>query len=93
MGDLLSRYWHSVVTTGELHEHPVKSVKLSSETLRLFKDGQQNLGLWPSSEEYGPVGTDYPREARLRTAERSSPVTDEVDALLVAGPKAAVSGS
>lgn len=45
MGDLLARYWHPVATTGELHDNPVKPVKLLGVPLTLFQDRQGKLGL------------------------------------------------
>jgi len=45
MGDLLARYWHPIATTGELHDNPVRPVKLLGVPLTLFQDRQGRLGL------------------------------------------------
>ena len=45
MGELLRRYWFPVATNQELAQNPVKSVRLLSEQLTLFKDRQGRLGL------------------------------------------------
>lgn len=45
MGELLRRYWHPVSTTGELHENPVRSIKLLGEELTLFQSRSGKLGL------------------------------------------------
>ncbi len=45
MGELMRRYWHPVATCQELKENPVKAVRLLGESLTLFKDRQERLGL------------------------------------------------
>mgnify|MGYP003333271951 FL=1 len=45
MGDLLARYWHPIATTGELHDNPVRTVKLLRVPLTQIQDRQGRLGL------------------------------------------------
>lgn len=45
MGELLRRYWHPISTTGELHENPVRPVRVMGEDLTLYRDRSGTLGL------------------------------------------------
>jgi hypothetical protein len=44
MGDLLSRYGHSVATVGELHENPVKSGQTVGRDARTVQGCTTELG-------------------------------------------------
>jgi 5,5'-dehydrodivanillate O-demethylase len=70
MGDLLARYWHPIATTGELHENPVKPVKLLGLPLTLFQDRQGRLGLVQQRCAHRRVDLKWgiPRENGLRCA-------------------------
>src|SRR5712692_1252855 len=45
MGELLRRYWWPVAVNSELSETPTKAVTLLGESLVLFRDRQNRLGL------------------------------------------------
>jgi 5,5'-dehydrodivanillate O-demethylase len=45
MGELLRRYWQPIGAAVELHENPVKPVKLLGESLVLYRDRQGRFGL------------------------------------------------
>jgi 5,5'-dehydrodivanillate O-demethylase oxygenase subunit len=44
MGNLLRRYWHPVAASLQLHEDPVKAVRLLGEDYVLFRDRKGQLG-------------------------------------------------
>jgi 5,5'-dehydrodivanillate O-demethylase oxygenase subunit len=44
-GELMRRYWHPVATCQELKANPVKAVRILGESLTLFRDRQERLGL------------------------------------------------
>ena len=44
MGELLRRYWHPVAPSAQLHDEPVKAVRLLGEDYVLFRDKQGELG-------------------------------------------------
>jgi hypothetical protein len=44
MGELLRRYWHPVAPSAQLHDEPVKAVRLLGEDYVLFRDKQGKLG-------------------------------------------------
>src|SRR5215208_1631186 len=45
MGELMRRYWQPIAAAGELDENPDKQVRLLSEDLVLYKDGNGTFGL------------------------------------------------
>ena len=44
-GELLRRYWHPIAASAQLLDNPVRSVRILSEDLTLFKDRKGRLGL------------------------------------------------
>ncbi len=68
MGDLLARYWHPISTTGELHDDPVKAVRLLGMDLTLFMDRRGALGLIAQRCAHRRVDLKWgiPRENGLR---------------------------
>ena len=44
MGNLFRRYWHPVAPSAQLHEKPVKAVRLLGEDYVLFRDEKGKLG-------------------------------------------------
>lgn len=49
MGNLMRRYWHPVAATVELENSPVKAVKLLGESLVLYRDHREEIGLLEES--------------------------------------------
>jgi 5,5'-dehydrodivanillate O-demethylase len=45
MGELLRRYWMPIASVAELHDTPVKPVRLMGEDLVLYRDGSGTYGL------------------------------------------------
>ena len=45
MGELMRRYWHPIATSWDLANYPVKSVRILGESLTLYRDRKNNLGL------------------------------------------------
>jgi 5,5'-dehydrodivanillate O-demethylase len=45
MGELMRRYWHPVATSQDLKSNPVRSVRILGETLTLYRDRRDRLGL------------------------------------------------
>ena len=45
VGELMRRYWHPVATSQEIKQNPVKGIRLLGESLTLFRDRQDRLGL------------------------------------------------
>src|SRR5579864_1670257 len=45
MGDLMRRYWHPIAALSELHDTPVRPVRIMGEDLVLYKDRTGAIGL------------------------------------------------
>jgi 5,5'-dehydrodivanillate O-demethylase len=45
MGDLMRRYWQPIAGTSDLEKNPVKAVRILGDSLTLYRDRRQQLGL------------------------------------------------
>ncbi len=59
MGTLMRRYWQPVAATAELDTHPVKRVKILGESLVLFRDDQERLGLIGDTCPHRRISLEY----------------------------------